>query len=60
MVEDATDKFIDIMKREAARLEQNRADFVELFSESDLKYLIAHSSWTSWSRNRCSSADSLA
>ena len=39
-VEDATAKFIDIMKREAERLERNRADFVQLFSESDLKYLI--------------------
>jgi phosphoethanolamine N-methyltransferase len=39
-VEDATDKFIDIMKREAARLEANRAEFVQLFSENDLKYLI--------------------
>jgi phosphoethanolamine N-methyltransferase len=40
-VEDATAKFIDIMKREAARLEANRADFVQLFSESDLEYLIS-------------------
>lgn len=39
-VEDATGKFIDIMKREAARLETNREDFVGMFSESDLKYLI--------------------
>ncbi|MFO0950990.1 MAG: methyltransferase domain-containing protein [Isosphaeraceae bacterium] len=39
-VEDATPKFIDIMKREADRLEQNRAEFVRLFSEKDLNYLI--------------------
>ena len=38
--EDATHQFIDIMKREAARLETNREDFVGMFSESDLKYLI--------------------
>jgi phosphoethanolamine N-methyltransferase len=40
LVEDATDQFIDIMKREAERLSANRADFVESFSEADLKYLI--------------------
>ena len=39
-VEDATDKFIDIMKREAARLKANPADFVGMFSESDLAYLV--------------------
>ena len=39
-VEDATDKFIDIMKREAARLSSNPDDFVGTFSETDLKYLI--------------------
>ena len=39
-VEDATGKFIDIMKREAARLESNREDFVGMFSEPDLQYLI--------------------
>ena len=39
-VEDATEKFIDIMKREAARLADDRADFVESFSEPDLNYLI--------------------
>lgn len=39
-VEDATEKFIEIMKREAGRLEQNRDDFVGTFSEADLNYLI--------------------
>lgn len=39
-VEDATARFIDIMKREAKRLADNRADFVGAFSESDLNYLI--------------------
>src|SRR5262249_13806975 len=32
-VEDATDQFIDIMKREARRLEAGRDGFVTLFSE---------------------------
>lgn len=40
VAEDATDKFIDIMKREAARLAANPADFVGTFSEKDLNYLI--------------------
>jgi phosphoethanolamine N-methyltransferase len=40
VVEDATGKFIDIMKREAARLESHPEEFVGTFSESDLKYLI--------------------
>jgi phosphoethanolamine N-methyltransferase len=39
-VEDATGKFIDIMKREAQRLEAGRDEFVSLFSEKDLNYLI--------------------
>ena len=39
-VEDATGKFIDIMKREAAALERNRAEFIGMFSEKDLNYLI--------------------
>ena len=39
-VEDATGKFIEIMKREAARLANNPDDFVGTFSEADLKYLI--------------------
>ena len=39
--QDATDQFIDIMKREADRLATNRSDFVSSFSEADLDYLIA-------------------
>ena len=35
VVEDATEKFIDIMKREAGRLASNPEDFVGMFSESD-------------------------
>lgn len=38
--EDATDKFIDIMKREAGRLKSNPDDFVGAFSTDDLKYLV--------------------
>ena len=40
-VDDATDQFIDIMKREADRLDTNRVDFVESFSSQDLDYLLA-------------------
>lgn len=39
VVEDATGKFIDIMKREAARLAANREQFVGAFSQADLDYL---------------------
>jgi phosphoethanolamine N-methyltransferase len=39
--EDATAQFIEIMKAESDRLTQNRADFVESFSEADLDYLVA-------------------
>jgi phosphoethanolamine N-methyltransferase len=39
-VEDATGKFIEIMKTEAGRLASNPDDFVGTFSEADLKYLI--------------------
>ncbi len=39
-VEDATDKFIAIMKREAAQLAANPDDFVGTFSRADLDYLI--------------------
>jgi phosphoethanolamine N-methyltransferase len=39
-VEDATEKFIEIMIREARRLESNRDEFVGMFSEADLEYLI--------------------
>lgn len=40
LVEDATSKFIAIMKAEAKRLGEIREEFVSLFSESDMKYLI--------------------
>lgn len=39
-VEDATDKFIAIMKREAAQLAANPDDFVGTFSQADLNYLV--------------------
>jgi len=39
-VEDATDKFIAIMKREADRLAADREGFVGEFSEGDLNYLL--------------------
>jgi len=38
-VEDATDKFLDIMKRESDRLAANPENFVKEFSEQDLAYL---------------------
>lgn len=40
VVEDATARFIDIMKREAQRLAAGREEFVGMFSEADLNYLI--------------------
>lgn len=40
VVEDATDKFVDILTCELARMETNRADFLKSFSESDLDYLV--------------------
>jgi phosphoethanolamine N-methyltransferase len=39
VVEDATERFIDILEREAARLAANRDDFLQMFSEQDLNYL---------------------
>jgi phosphoethanolamine N-methyltransferase len=39
-VEDATDRFVDILKREPARLEAHRDDFLASFHEDDLKYLV--------------------
>lgn len=39
VVEDATNKFLDIMKREADRLTANPGDFLKAFSEQDLSYL---------------------
>ena len=38
--EDATSTFLDIMSREADRLKNNRSDFLGLFSEQDLNYLL--------------------
>jgi phosphoethanolamine N-methyltransferase len=40
-VVDATDQFRDIMRREAERLEANRASFLSSFSADDLNYLLA-------------------
>jgi phosphoethanolamine N-methyltransferase len=40
VVEDATDRFVDILKRESERLRVNRADFLVSFEEKDLDYLI--------------------
>jgi phosphoethanolamine N-methyltransferase len=37
---DATDTFVDILRRESKRLADHRADFVSSFSESDLNYLV--------------------
>ena len=39
-VEDATGRFIDVLEREVAFLEANRADFLGSFSEADLNYLV--------------------
>lgn len=39
-VVDATDNFIDILRREARRLTEHRSDFVSSFSDDDLKYLV--------------------
>jgi phosphoethanolamine N-methyltransferase len=39
VVEDATDKFLDIMKRESERLAAHPEAFVKEFSEQDLNYL---------------------
>jgi phosphoethanolamine N-methyltransferase len=39
IVEDATDKFLDIMKRESDRLAANPDDFLAEFGEEDLTYL---------------------
>lgn len=40
VVEDATGRFVDIMKREAQRLAACRAEFLASFSEEDLNYLL--------------------
>jgi phosphoethanolamine N-methyltransferase len=39
VVEDATEKFRDIMRRESERLTANPDDFIKSFSEADLNYL---------------------
>jgi phosphoethanolamine N-methyltransferase len=39
-VEDATEKFVDILRREPARLTANRSDFLASFREEDLNYLV--------------------
>lgn len=40
VVEDATDRFIDILRREADRLVEYREDFLKSFSAQDLDYLV--------------------
>lgn len=39
-VEDATPRFIEILKSEMARLESDRQEFLKVFSEQDLNYLL--------------------
>jgi phosphoethanolamine N-methyltransferase len=41
VVEDATDRFVAILKRELDLLDTNRSDFLASFSEEDLNYLVA-------------------
>jgi phosphoethanolamine N-methyltransferase len=38
-VEDATDKFVEILKREPKQLADRRGDFLQSFTEDDLSYL---------------------
>lgn len=40
IVEDATPKFIEILKKEPVNLEANRDDFLGSFTEDDLRYLV--------------------
>lgn len=40
VVEDATDRFVDILEREAQRLSEHRAEFLKVFGEEDLNYLV--------------------
>ena len=40
IVDDATDTFVDILRRESKRLVDHRADFLSAFSEEDLNYLV--------------------
>jgi phosphoethanolamine N-methyltransferase len=39
-VDDATERFVDILRRESGRLVERRSDFLTVFSEADLTYLI--------------------
>lgn len=39
-VDDATDRFIEILQSEADRLVEHRSEFLAAFSEEDLKYLV--------------------
>ena len=41
VVDDATGKFVEILRAEEGRLVSERADFLATFSESDLDYLVA-------------------
>ncbi len=40
IVDDATETFVDILRRESKRLVDHRADFLTSFSEADLGYLV--------------------
>jgi phosphoethanolamine N-methyltransferase len=40
VVDDATETFMDILRRESKRLVDHRADFLSMFSEEDLNYLV--------------------
>jgi phosphoethanolamine N-methyltransferase len=40
VVDDATARFTEILEAESARLVNNRAEFLTLFSEADLRYLV--------------------
>jgi phosphoethanolamine N-methyltransferase len=39
-VEDATDRFVEILKREATTLTERRTEFLDSFTEKDLNYLV--------------------
>jgi phosphoethanolamine N-methyltransferase len=40
VVDDATPRFIEILEAESTRLVENRAEFLNSFSDADLKYLV--------------------
>lgn len=40
VVEDATDRFVEILEKESARLKANRDDFLSSFGQEDLDYLL--------------------